>query len=264
MDDASLLAAYDEQLRSVAEMRSTLEYEQHGPLFWGKHRGGRGFVSYRSLGSATDAALERLIVDTVAHYSADPDITQFEWKTRGHDGVPNLHTLLLQHGFVAEEPESVMIGEAQALATDVPLPDGVSVRRVTERGDIEAMTRMQASVFGDPETATERVEETMRRLAEPDAAGLELWVAEADGQVVSAGRIDPVPDTEFAGIWGGATLPEWRGRGIYRALTAKRAQAALRAGKRLINSDSTEYSRPILERSGFRRVTTTTPYTWTR
>src|SRR5262249_34480916 len=94
--------------------------------------------------------------------------------------------------------------------------------------------------------------------------GLELWVAEAHGQIVSSGRLDPVDGTDFAGIWGGATLPEWRGRGIYRALTAARARAALRVGKRLINSYSTEHSRPILERSGLVKVSTTTPYDWRR
>src|SRR4249920_3027247 len=73
--------------------------------------------------------------------------------------------------------------------------------------------------------------------------------------------LEPVPATEFAGIWGGATVPEWRGRGIYRALTAARARSALVLGKRLIHSDSTEDSRPILERTGLVN-STTTPYLW--
>ena len=68
--------------------------------------------------------------------------------------------------------------------------------------------------------------------------------------------------TTIAGIWGGATRPEWRGRGIYRALTAARARSALVLGKRLIHSDSTEASRPILERAGLVKVSTTTPYLW--
>jgi hypothetical protein len=93
---------------------------------------------------------------------------------------------------------------------------------------------------------------------------MELWVAEAEGQIVSAGRLEPVPGTDFAGIWGGATREEWRGRGIYRALTAARARSAIRMGKTLINSDSTEYSRPILESSGLIKVSMTTPYRWRR
>ena len=93
---------------------------------------------------------------------------------------------------------------------------------------------------------------------------MELWVAEADGQLISAGRLEPVAGTEFAGLWGGATLPQWRRRGIYRALTAARARSALALGKTLLHSDSTEFSRPILERSGLIKVTTTTPYEWRR
>lgn len=68
----------------------------------------------------------------------------------------------------------------------------------------------------------------------------------------------------FAGIWGGATRPEPRVRGIYRAVTAARARVAAALGKTLIHSDSTEYSRPVLERYGLIRVSTTTPYRWRR
>ncbi len=103
-------------------------------------------------------------------------------------------------------------------------------------------------------------EALLRRLGFGD--GMELWVAAADGEIVSSGRLEPVPGTEFAGIWGGATRPEWRGRGLYRALTAARARSALVLGKRLIHSDSTEASRPILERAGLVKVSTTTPYLW--
>jgi hypothetical protein len=102
----------------------------------------------------------------------------------------------------------------------------------------------------------------LRRLGLDD--GMELWVAEADGQMISAGRLEPVAGTEFAGLWGGATLPPWRRRGIYRALTAARARSALALQKTLLHSDSTEFSRPILERSGLIKVTTTTPYEWRR
>ena len=42
----------------------------------------------------------------------------------------------------------------------------------------------------------------------------------------------------------------------------ERRHADLRMGKTLVNSDSTEYSRPILERSGLVKVSTTTPYEW--
>ena len=146
-----------------------------------------------------------------------------------------------------------------ASATDIST--GARVGLPPHEADVRAMTAMQDEVFGDPVSA-EAAEALLRRLSFGD--GMELWVAQAQGRIVSAGRLEPVPGTDFAGIWGGATRQDWRGRGIYRALTAARARSALRLGKTLVNSDSTEYSRPILERSGFIRVSTTTPYTWRR
>ncbi|MQA63972.1 MAG: GNAT family N-acetyltransferase [Actinophytocola sp.] len=258
-DRFRLLAAYDEQLRTDAETPSAISVTRHGPLRLVTFAGGRGFVTYRDLGGAAAESIRRLVAEVLAHYRADPEIDRVEWKTRGHDHAPGLHEALLASGFVPDEPESIMVGEAQRLAVDVPLPDGVILRQVTDESDVRAMSAMQDEAFGDP--VSERMADALlRRLSLGD--GMELWVAEADGQMVSAGRLEPVHGSDFAGIWGGATVARWRGRGIYRALTAARARSALRLGKTLINSDSTEFSRPILERSGLIKVSTTTPYTW--
>jgi hypothetical protein len=62
------------------------------------------------------------------------------------------------------------------------------------------------------------------------------------------------------------TFAGGRGFVTYRDLgsTDARARSALAMGKTFIYSDSTEYSRPVLERSGFLKVSTTTPYRWRR
>ncbi len=264
MDDRSrFLAAYDEQLRTDAETPSAISVTALGPLRLVTFAGGRGFVTYQDLGGADAGTIRNLVGTALAHYQANPVITRVEWKTRGHDHAPGLHQSLLDHGFVPGESESIMIGEAQRLAADLAPPKGVILRQIRRENDVRAMTAMSALAFGDPpDAAAEMADALLRRLSRGD--GMELWVAEADRQVVSAGRLEPVPGTSFAGIWGGSTLPEWRRRGIYRALTTERARSALRLGKTLINSDSTEYSRPILERYGFLKVSTTTPYLWRR
>jgi ribosomal protein S18 acetylase RimI-like enzyme len=230
-----------------------------GPLRLATFPGGRGFVTYRDLEDAGAAAIGRLVEGALAHYRGDPGIASVEWKTRGHDRAPGLHEALLANGFVQEETESIMIGEARLLAVDVALPDGVRLRQVTSEPDVRAIGRMQEEVFGG-RPADDTADGLLRRLGAGD--GMELWVAEAGGEIVSCGRLEPVAGTGFAGIWGGATRPGWRRRGIYRALTAARARSALAIGKRLIHSDSTEGSRPILERAGLVKVSTTTPYEW--
>lgn len=251
-----MLKAYDEQLRTDAETSGAVSVTRHGPLRLITFDGGRGFVSYQDLGGADAAGTEALVAAVVEHFDADPTIGEVEWKTRGHDHAPGLHDALLWRGFEPEEPESIMIGEARLLAEDVPLPAGVTLRSITTEKDVRAASIVQDAVFGTPASEA-RVIGQLRAIAE---GASELWVAEAAGEILSAGRIDPVPGTEFAGIWGGVTQKKWRGRGIYRALTAARARTAMAQGKRYINSDSTEFSRPILERSGLTKVGTTTPY----
>jgi ribosomal protein S18 acetylase RimI-like enzyme len=261
MDSAGLLAAYDEQLRTDAETPSAIAVSRHGPLRLVTFRGGRGFVTYQDLAGADADAISRLVPDALAHYRADPDIVRVEWKTRGHDPAPGLHETLLDNGFIPDEQESIMIGETRLLAVDVALPESVGLRMVTTESDVRAMSAMADEVFGDP-VSEEMANALLHRLSLND--GMQLWVAEVEGRIVSAGRLEPVGGTTFAGIWGGATRPEWRGHGIYRALTAARARSALAMGKTLIHSDSTEYSRPILERAGLVKVSTTTPYHWRR
>ncbi len=258
---ARLLAAYDEQLRTDAETPSATAVTRLGPLRLVTFPGGRGFVTYKHLGGGDAPTIQSLVTQALAHYREDPEINRVEWKTRGHDHAPGLHDALVNSGFTPDEPESIMVGEARLLAVDVPLPTGVRLRSVTTEADVREMCAMSAAVFDDPHS-DEEADTLLRRLTFDD--GMELWVAESQGAIISAGRLEPVRGTQFAGIWGGATRPDWRGRGVYRALTAARARSALGLGKTLIHSDSNEYSRPILERSGLVRVSTTTPYQWRR
>jgi hypothetical protein len=255
------LEAYDTQLRTDAETPSAVSVTRLGPLRLVAFPRGRGFITYRNLADADESVISCWVEQAIAYFIGEPEIDRVEWKSRGHDHAPGLHDALLRNGFVAEPTESVMIGEATGLAVDVPLPDGVSLRQVSSAEDVRAMSAMQDEVFGDP-VSDASADALLHRLSLRD--GMQLWVAEAGDEIVSAGRLEPVPNTEFAGIWGGATRPAWRGRGIYRAVTAARARSAIALGKRLIHSDSTEFSRPILERSGLLEVTTTTPYEWKR
>src|SRR4051794_3279691 len=129
MDERSrFLAAYDEQLRTDAETPGAVAVTTLGPLRLVTFAGGRGFITYQDLDGAGADAIAGLVAAALEHYRADPQITQVEWKTRGHDHAPGLHECLLEHGFVAEESESIMIGEAERLAVDVPLADGVTLR----------------------------------------------------------------------------------------------------------------------------------------
>lgn len=251
-----LLAQYDAHLRTAAEVQGARSVDRRGPLWIARFGGGRLFVTYREL---DDPAAR--VAEVAALLADDRTITEAEWKTRTHDDAPGLEEALTAAGFVAEDAESVMVGEASALI-DATTPAGVTVRQVSAPEEMRAALDMQDAVFGGAPKAQRMLAEVQERQARGEV--VELWAAEADGRIVCAGRIDPIAGTAFAGIWGGATLPEYRGRGIYRALTAARVRSVMAHGVRWIHSDSTEFSRPILERAGLVKVTGTVPWVWER
>jgi GNAT superfamily N-acetyltransferase len=160
-----------------------------------------------------------------------------EWKYYSHDGT-ELRERLVAAGLEPDDEETVVVAEAASIP---PPPEGVELRIVDEE-----FVELAARVFGD-------------RFDLPDKAV--AVVAVVDGQPVSGGRVDFEEGVEFAGLFGGITLPEYRGRGLYRATVAKRAELARERGYRWLYSDALPTSRPILERLGFVRLTTTTPFT---
>lgn len=258
-DVESLLALYDDQLRTaeLTNLPPGAYAEPDGPIVRvvGQHR--RGFVSGpRDLGLDGEA-LDVLIARQRDFFAARGEAV--EWKTRGHDLPADLPAQLAAAGFVAEPHETVLIGEAERLAATQPFLDGITVRRVSEDADMHRIAAMASEVWGDDRSwlAAELID-----MVRGGAGRTVVVVADADGRMVSSARLEFVPGTAFAGLWGGSTLAAWRGRGIYRALVAYRAQIAAARGIRYLHVDATDDSRPILQRLGFTAVTTTTPYVW--
>jgi GNAT superfamily N-acetyltransferase len=161
-----------------------------------------------------------------------------EWKYYSHDGA-ELRERLLAAGLEPEDEETVLVADAASIP---PPPDDVELRLATDE-----FVALAERVFGRSHGSG---------LPEVSVA----VVAVVDGQPASGGRVDFEDGVEFAGLYGGITLPEYRGRGLYRAVVARRAELARERGYRWLFSDSLPTSRPILERLGFVAITTTTPF----
>lgn len=130
---------------------------------------------------------------------------------------------------------------------------------VTDRAGVDLVARVHEKAFGTDASRLHR--DLLDRLtADPDTAVAVL--ALAGDEPVSAARLELVPGARFAGLWGGGTVPDWRGRGVHRALVAHRARVAADRGCRYLQVDASDLSRPILERLGFTALTTTTPHVY--
>lgn len=258
-DKEILLAAYDDQMRGAPpNPPAGITYEQDGPLLRivGQFR---GFVSGpRDLG-VRGAELDGLIARQRDFFAARGEAV--EWKTRGHDVPADLTDRLRAAGFVPEERETVLVGSAADMAVGQPEPpQDVVLRQVTADADMHRIAALETAVWGDDMSWLAK-DLIGRVAAAPDE--IAVFVAEAGGEVVSAAWLVFRAGTEFAGLWGGSTLAEWRGRGIYRALVAVRAELAVTRGVKYLQVDASDDSSPILQRLGLHAVTTTTPYVWT-
>ncbi len=204
-----------------------------------------------------DAGRADAAIAAQAAHCAAVGLDEFEWKLYAHDRPADLAERLLAAGFEAEEPETLMVAPVADLPTAAELPEGVRLHPVRDADDVELMVRAHDRAFGTDGTRLRH--QVLTRLAE-DPGHLVAVVAMAGDEPVSAARMELYPGTRFAGLWGGGTAPEWRGRGVYRALVAHRARIAAERGYDYLQVDASALSRPILQRLGFVALSTTTPY----
>ncbi|MET7638898.1 GNAT family N-acetyltransferase [Streptomyces sp. NPDC005438] len=221
----------------------------------------------------TTAALDALVARQRAYFAARA--MPFQWRTHGHDLPPDLTDRLRAAGLSPASTQTVMLGRCADLTGEVPLPPGVRLREVTSRRDLRRIVDLVERVWaGDWAWLADHLYD---RLAAAPGRTV-VTVAEAEGRMVSVAWLvlhpdgppgtnpgsDPEghPEFDFAGLRGGTTLPEWRGRGLYRALVAARARSALERGVRHVMVDASADSEPVLRGLGLEAATTVTGYQW--
>ncbi|MGV9319050.1 GNAT family N-acetyltransferase [Streptomyces sp. NPDC003660] len=258
MDHSAVLARYDLLMRRNARPDAPgARIERSGAVVRqvAGERGWNGVVWSGLDASGADRAIEEQIA-RFEELSRD-----FEWKLYGHDGPADLGERLVAAGFRAEEPETLMVGEIAELTLEERLPDGVRLVRAADTVGVDLVVDVHERVFGTDGTALR--DHLLARLAADPGTVLAV-VALAGDEPVASARLDLVPGGDFAGLWGGGTVQEWRGRGLYRALVAHRTRVAAAHGCRHVQVDASAMSRPVLERLGLHALTTTTPYLYKR
>lgn len=182
---------------------------------------------------------------------------EFEWKVFSFDSPPDLLARLEAAGFAVEAREAVVVYDLATGQAAFPLER--DVRRVRTLEQLAEFGRTAEAVFRKDYSFTVGELETAIREGRP---GHDAYVAYHEGVPVSVGRLYTDPRSSFAGFYGGGTLPEYRGRGFYRAVIAARARDAALAGARYLQVDALPTSLPILRRLGFEHLADTWPCVW--
>jgi hypothetical protein len=260
MNIEEILALYDEQERVQSEhplyrREVTPEIVRSIALRPGRH----SFIMYSWL-NETNA--DAVILRELDYYRSTGG-AGLEWKLYEHDEPADLGKRLIAHGFVPDQQEGLLVLDLQELPEVYKRPvtgDGrYDIRRLITPEGIRQVVQVQAQVYDRDFSQLQReLEENLAM--EPD--GWIIYAAYVDGQPVCGSWISFPQNSGFAGLWGGATLKEYRQQGLYSQMVAIRAQEAITRGYRFLTVYAGDMSRPILLKRGFRPLTYTYLYLW--
>jgi GNAT superfamily N-acetyltransferase len=191
-------------------------------------------------------------IQAVRDWFRDRGRREFTWWVGTSATPPDLEARLLDLGAVPYDDEPVI---TSMVATEPPpAVEGVDVRPVTT---FEELVIAREIGLASADLTEEQLEaaraNSERSWAERQASGLAaMYLAYVDGEPVAFGDMIFLPFAAF--LSGAGTRPEYRGRGIYRALVRARWDEAVRRGTPALIIGAGAMSRPILERNGFRAV----------
>jgi len=172
----------------------------------------------------------------------------FEWKTYDYDQPLDLLERLIASGLELEDTDAVMALDLHDAPPALLTPPTVDVRPITQPEELDDVRLVEEQVWGrDHDWIRERLGAHLRI-----PGFLSVYVAYVDDAPACAGWTYYNANSDFAGLWGGSTMEQYRGRGLYTALLAARAQEAIHRGRRFLTIDASPMSQPIVTRHGFR------------
>lgn len=175
-----------------------------------------------------------------------------EWKLYSHDAPEGFAKALMAAGFERQPTETILVRTSD-LGPPTAVP-GLEIVQIHTLEQASHCFNLALQAFGNNWDKTP--EELLARAlgAEP------FWLGLYEGQPVSMGRLTRTEGGEFAGLYGGASHPDFRRRGFYRPVVQARVQAAAELGCKWVFSEALPTSEPILRALGFETLSQVTGY----
>jgi len=244
MSALSMLAAFDLGQRrrpQGAALPSTWAQTRqvtrdHGQIIWQD-------IDANAYAEAIEAEL------AVARAAGAEDL---EWKLYSHDEPAGLAKALEATGFQRQPTETILVrasdlGPAASVA-------GLEIAKIQTLEQATHCFNLALQAFGNNWDKTP--EDLLKRALE----GEPFWLAEFEGQPVAMGRLTRIEGSGFAGLYGGASHPDYRRSGFYRPVVQARVQAAAEMGCKWVFSEALPTSEPILRALGFEALCQVTGY----
>ena len=254
MTETELLAIYDTARRNVrlhGLVREEFAGEAGAVLVRHSTAEGAGTVLYAHLDPLSAGAAIQEQVETFRRRGAT-----LEWLVYSHDRPADLGQRLQEHGFVAGEPETLLLLPLDEMRLPAAAPD-LNVRRVSAPADLLAVATIRQQTWGgEVEALARRLQQQARERPEE----VSIYLAAVEGVPAATAQLTHYPEHGFASLVSAATLPAYRCRGLYTALLRARLLEAQQRSIRFLDTEASPMSRPLLQRAGFRPISVVTTY----
>jgi hypothetical protein len=255
-DSSHIRDLFNEQVRRgttsdglsvVSETPRFIRWTATGDLGWSE-------IAWTDL---DDSNADRVVAEQIEHFAR---LGQgFVWRIYDGDLPTDLSTRLQSAGCKHIGTSELMIARVTDTATAFELPDGVSLVRSNDPTGISRLIEVHEKVFDADQAQLGRT-----LLAQLSIAPTlnDVVVAYAGDEPVASSRVQFVPDCDFAGLWGGGTVTQWRRKGLFKAMVAYRALVAADRGYTYLYVIASSQSRPILEHLAFESFGSISTFGW--
>ncbi|MGZ9133050.1 MAG: hypothetical protein ACXW35_10840 [Nitrospira sp.] len=186
----------------------------------------------------------------------------FTWKVYDHDLLPSLKEELEAHGFTSDDdPAAVMVLDLKNAPAFLSQPIDADIRRIDTVDGLKDIISVLDKVWGGHNTWVN--ERLGGHLETPGY--LSVYAAYVD-----AGKVrQPVsiawtyfPRGQFATLFAGSTITEYRNHGLYTRLLETRLNEIRERGYRYAVVEAGAMSKSIVAKHGFQHLTTVHDYEW--
>lgn len=251
MDIPAVLALFDREERQEIEFPGTTkEITSHIVRFL-RPAPGMNYILYSDL---DEASADAVIDEQVAYFSRIK--RPCNWKVFAHDRPADLVQRLAARGFEVDETDTVMVLDVAQAPDSLLSLSTANVRRLEQPSQLADVVAILESVWDENFSWVH--ERLGSHMAIPGY--LSVYVAYVDDQPASAGWTY-YNKKNFASLWGGSTIADYRGRGLYTSVLAARVREARRRKVPYLTIDAGHMSGPIVARHGFEVITHTTDCT---
>jgi ribosomal protein S18 acetylase RimI-like enzyme len=196
-----------------------------------------------------DAGTDDRLIDRICARFRERKVP-FVWFVPPSLASDRMDAALRARGLVEGEAATGMWADLAALPAAPPPPAGIEIRAVETEADLRAMlelVRWRWNVAPRDALRLQRIAEAFDFTA---PGGTRCWIAWQGGVPVAKATLNVAGGA--AGLYGVATRPEARGRGLARTLTLHVFEAARAQGLRLGVLHATAMARGLYPRLGFR------------